>query len=502
MGRMGRSHQVVVHLDGSLLRAVEVDLGGRRSTVTRIAVVPVPEGMDADPKALGAWVSTTLSTAGFDAGSATWAIGRESFALRGLELPQATPAELPGMVRLAMQKEPALESAGAVIDFLASPRRTAPDGTSSIPVLAAGLPGATLARFESIAAASLAIEAIVPRFLGALELADPGDGSTVAILDATGSGLECTVVQSGAVRWSRAASVDGGPEAVAGEAKRTWLAFRLAEPTLGVASIVVLGSEPAANAIESALVRLAGVPVRKPGVPDRIEALRGVDPESLAKCLPLAGLALRGDREDRIDFADPRKAPDLAAIRRRRTILAVGVAALAALGGWTLGNQERTSFLARVEDLREKATGSLPEHQRFKRDTYRLKHLETWASVRPDWLDHAMYLHRFAPDAKRVVLDGWTGTLEASDVEYGRDRRWKVESQLKVVLDGEARDREVADSFREALVEDRVYTLTSTGADGRGGKRLGSPFSYLLRTERLEDPAAGIPPPEAKDGAK
>ena len=501
MGRMPRHHQVVVQFDGALLRAIEVDLGGRRSTVTRATVRSAPEGLDGDAKAAGEWIAESLRSAGFDADSARWAVGRESFALRALELPRAAPAELPGMVRLAMQKEPALESSGAVIDFLAFPRRAARDGTPTIPVLAAGLPAAALDRMKAWAAASLGIEAMVPRFLGSIELADPGD-ATVAILDATGNGLECLVVRSGEVLWSRAASVEGGPDALAAEAKRTWLAFRLAEPTLEVSASIVLGPDDSSAAIETALARVAGVSARRIDPADRIETLRGVDPAVLATCLPLVGVARLASREDRIDFAAPRKAPDLAAARRQRVIVAGGLAALAALGGWTLGNQERKSFFSRVEDLREKAVASLPEHQRFKRDTFRLRHLETWASVRPDWLDHAMYLHAFAPDAKQVVLDGWNGSLETSDVEYGRDRRWKVESQLKVTLDGEARDREVADAFRESLVSDRVYTLSSTGADGRGGKRLGSPFSYLLRTVRLEDPAAAIPPPaEAKGGS-
>jgi hypothetical protein len=492
---MARNHQVVVQLDASLLRAVEVDVGGRRATVTRAMASRVPDAIADDAAALGDWAGEALASGGFDGSSATWAIGREAFALRTLEFPRATSAELPGMVRLAMQKETALESGGAIIDFLTGPRRTAPDGSPTVSVLAAGLPAATLERFRGWAPG---LRGLVPRFLGAIEFADAAADEAVAVLDATGSGLECTIVRDGEVLWSRG----GGSDAVASEAKRMWLAFRLAEPSLAVSAAVVLGDEAALADVESAIAGVAGIPVRVAATANRLDSLRGIDPAALAACLPLVGLALRDVPGSRIDFAHPRQAPDLAGARRRRVIVAAGVATLAALGGWTLGNVERKSFLARVDDLREKATAALPEHQRFKRDTYRLRHLETWASVRPEWLDHALFLHRFAPDARRVVLDGWNGTLETSDVEYGRDRKWTVESQLKVTLEGEARDREVADAFRESLVEDRVYTLTSTGADGRGGRRLSSPFSYLLRTDRLDDPAAGIPAPAAKPAEK
>lgn len=495
MGRMARNHQVVVQLDATMLRAVEVDVGGRRATVTRAMATRVPDALADDPAGLGDWAAEALGSGGFDRSSATWAIGREAFALRTLEFPRATSAELPGMVRLAMQKESALESGGAVIDFLPGPRRAAPDGSSTVPVLAAGLPAATLDRHR---AWSSGLRGLVPRFLGSIGFVDAAAGEAVAVLDATGSGLECTIVRDGEVLWSRA----GGSDSVASEAKRMWLAFRLAEPTLAVSAAVVLGDEAALAAVGPAIAGVAGIPVRAAATSDRFDSLRGVDPAALATCLSLVGIALRDAPDSRIDFANPRKAPDLAAARRRRGIVAAGLATLTALGGWTLGNLERKSFLARVEDLKEKATSALPEHQRFKRDTFRLRHLETWASVRPEWLDHALFLHRFAPDAKLVVLDAWNGTLETSDVEYGRDRTWTVESQLKVTLDGEARDREVADAFRESLVEDRVYTLTSTGADGRGGRRLSSPFSYLLRTDRLEDPAAGIPAPSQGTGAK
>ena len=37
----------------------------------------------------------------------------------------------------------------------------------------------------------------------------------------------------------------------------------------------------------------------------------------------------------------------------------------------------------------------------------------------------------------------------------------------------------------DALVKDKSYTLASTGADARGGRRLPYPFAYTIRTSDL-----------------
>jgi hypothetical protein len=62
--------------------------------------------------------------------------------------------------------------------------------------------------------------------------------------------------------------------------------------------------------------------------------------------------------------------------------------------------------------------------------------------------------------------------------------------ELRFVLDGEARDRATADGLRDTLVKEKGYTVASTGADARGGRRLPYPFAYTLRTADLEPKGA------------
>ena len=168
-------------------------------------------------------------------------------------------------------------------------------------------------------------------------------------------------------------------------------------------------------------------------------------------------------------------------------LAAAGILLLAGLTGWTIGNLEMKALREDVAALDAEAGDALPRIQRFRRDKLKLQHLETWASIGPRWLEHVRYLHEFAPDPNRVVLNTLGGSVDVSDVQY-RDNRWSIDATMRLTIDGEARDRAVADALRDALVEDGLYAVTSTGADTEGGRRLASPFAYVLRTAAITDP--------------
>src|SRR5690606_26129875 len=73
--------------------------------------------------------------------------------------------------------------------------------------------------------------------------------------------------------------------------------------------------------------------------------------------------------------------------------------------------------------------------------------------------------------------------------------RWAADYNMVISIDGEARDRETADAFRDALTKDPFYTASTAGADRTGGRRLPFGFTYRLRT------AVGSPM-QAADTAK
>ena len=83
------------------------------------------------------------------------------------------------------------------------------------------------------------------------------------------------------------------------------------------------------------------------------------------------------------------------------------------------------------------------------------------------------------------MLDELSAQLDDAEISYA-DGKMASKPVLKFILDGEAKDRATADALRDSLVKEKNYTLTSSGADARGGRRLPYPFAYTVRTSDLE----------------
>lgn len=116
-----------------------------------------------------------------------------------------------------------------------------------------------------------------------------------------------------------------------------------------------------------------------------------------------------------------------------------------------------------------------------------------------DWLGHLLHLGTVSPPPDQLVLDSWTGVLNFRGVLFdgkqkASKRKWQTPMPIKIVLDGEAKDRKTADAFRAALVRGKLYTLTSAGPDSAGGRRLPYKFNYRLgsaaNAQPIEDDAA------------
>lgn len=510
MRRMsGARPTIAIDPGGRLLRAVEVRVGRGGVRVRRAIAKPYPPELDAsDPQALGRFVASALDAGGFAAGEVVATLDRDRATVRRLDLPSNDDAELPDMARLLMQRETPAEAGPLVVDLLPRERHAA-----QTTVLVVAAPERSVAELRAVVeAAGRRVAEISLRTLGTARLlADrpgaAGGGAAIGI-DATGESAELVTMRRGELVSSRAGGQTPGDERereqLVAEVKRMAMAQQLSEADAAIGEVVLFAAAEDRAALAS-LERVFGVAPIAYAPPPSIAVDDGVDRAALDASWPLVGLLLElGAEEESIDLAAPRRAPDRSAARRRRLLLGVGALAIAGLLGWTLGNQSRRAFEESVEDLRTKANGALPEHLRFKRDSLRRAHLDTWVSARTPWLEHLRFLHGFAPDPAAVLVDAWSGTLEASDVRYDRDRRWSVATEVKVAFEGEARDRAVADALRDALVDDARYALTSTGADALGGRRLASPFSYVLRTSDPKSPADRTPrgKPEAAAGAR
>ncbi len=488
------------------------------SAVTR----PLPEGSDpADAAAVGAVVASILEETGSRGASAIFALPRSLASTKRFELPSRDPAELPEMVRLAMQRDLPIDSATAEIDFVAT-------GTSErgSRIFAVAVPGSVV-RFqrEVASAAGVDLEAISLRCLGASYLAgrlDPeaisgSEGTEGAIVrpsatvgdpaaegprsllavDIGSEDLELSFVGEGVLRFARGVELQVADsslllaETISSETRRTWLSYRISQGDEAVVAAVVLGGSDAARLAAPQLAASTGLPSR---LLRQHPDVRTVD-DGVASAWPLVGLLLERRRSrGGLDLAHPKRPPDLAKRRRVRALAQVSLVLIAGFGGWTVGRGELAASEARAGELEGDARKALTEFLELKRERLRLGHLETWRSVQPGWLDHALaveaMLESVGDGDGKPLLDTMQGSLDAGTIRYGRNGAFEVDPQIRIVLEGESTDRASGDALRDFIVADDRYQLRSTGADAAGGKRLPIPFSFQLRTEVAAGEAA------------
>ncbi|MBI1304778.1 MAG: hypothetical protein GC172_13485 [Phycisphaera sp.] len=439
------------------------------------------------------------------------ALSREQTLLGEAELPSDDEAEVRSMARLALGRDYAIEGVDSAGDFMHVDRS---DGRSTVLLAAAPRPriAETLARVGAVTAARVAIRAL--GVVSLLRRAPELGAGTVLAIDATAAQCECTVARDGRLLQSRGFSIAGEAQsratAILSELRRMLAAMRAADPTLRLARVLVLGDAATATAVLAGLEPVAGVRGA------RLESHPAVSLDRLAPaarevfrsaCFPLAGLLLEDGGDGRsIDLLHPTPEIDVAARTRQRILAVAGVMVVAALAGWTFGARSWRDLEEQRADLEAKARNALPELRRSKRDEFLVRHLEVATKVEPQWLAYLDAIHRFAPDQDAIVFEGISAQLSDSEVEYTREGAFVSRPTLRFDLAGEARDRATADALRDAFVRARGVTLSSTGADGRGGQRLPAPFAYTLRTAELapklgESGEAAASPAASAEGA-
>lgn len=493
---------IAIDIGRRRLRALLAARGRSKLVVKRVLVVPVPENLDTkDAQAVGSWLGQCLRNSKFPKEKATIAISRERVGLKRITLPTIVDDELPDMTRMALGRDLPFDADTAVIDFITLQR----DETSTT-VLAVAIPEAVLEFEKALAAAAgLGIDRISLRSMGSAALlgslnARPGDGALA--VDITGEGVEFSVVVDGTIRFARAADLPplgddtGTANAVVTETRRTWMSYRIVEDSNDVHSAVVMGDREICRTAAGPIGEMLNVPTE---VLDDHRLIKR-NQQDMDGVWPLAGLLLEPTLGvQSIDFARPRKAPDLAARKRQRVLAVVGVLFIGIFAAWTIG-KTRLQTLQRLEaTLAEQCRDLLPQRQRFKRDELKLQHLKHWQEAHVDWLDHLVHLGAVAGSSDQLVLDSWTGTLDFRGVTYNQDKktenpRWHTPMPIKIVLDGEANNRMTADAFRDALVRGKLYMLRSAGPDTAGGRRLSYKFNYRLAGTADTPPIKKNPP--------
>ena len=481
-------------------RAVAIELGRKRLcalqasyrrggvTVHQTLVEAIPADLSrSDPQALGTWLRETLSRMGMPTSRAVIALSRDEVILKRLALPTTVDAELPEMTRLMVSRELPFSADQAVIDFVPLEKTE-----TSTTVLALAMPRGELETIQRVfKSAGIDAARVSLRAMGAAALIASVPGlrrEPSLIIDIAGERIEFNIVVGGSIRFSRAADLPIGAstealtEAIITETRRTWLSYRIGEDTDSVRQIIMLGDESAARSAADSLASMLNItPIVLRSHP-QIES----GAQKLNATWPLAGLLLEQKHQAHVvDMAHPRRPPDVHAQMRLR--LLAGAAVLIAVCGlvFSLLRADIRRLEHAAATLKEEHGPIVPVHYRYMRDVHKLEHLQRWQSVRCDWLAHLEQLGGLVPARGQIVLNDLSGTLEFNAVRYdspqrGKPKQWRAPSEVHINVQGEAKERVLADLFREAIRRASRYSVTSSGVEREGGSQFGFPFNYKL----------------------
>lgn len=525
--------QVAINLENDRLTAVCGEVRDRGKGPGRLEIrswvsVDRPAGVEpADTTALGRWVGDVLRERGLfraaRSGGAVFAVPRGEVVLKRIVFPPGTSAsDLPGMVRLQLVRQLTVSPEHAAVDFVPitpgipdGKRRgagSAPAG--SVSVLAGALQGDRVAWRRQVAkSAGIRLRRLGLRAAGAAallaEAAQRRGGSTLGITLGSGS-TEFAVVEDGQLVFARATDlfrpdaaedVEAFAQKVAVEAKRTWMSYRVAPETTEIEAVVVLGADETARQVAGACAGVLELPSEAQDYPAFVEVPAEMGPADRTAMAPLVGLlAERVLDRAAMDFANPRRAPDLAAARRQRVLLAALVAIVGGGSLWTAARMDLQRQQQTVRELEARLSDLGPRYSEAVRTRAWADHVDAWMSARVDWMAHLAEITAMLPDARAGVLE----RLEASgqsavsfDPPRARsyqDGSWQTLTSAAFEVVGTVRNRDIADAFRKTLVEDSQYQVESRGPD------TSDRFDLILRTQHAK-PGSRAGRPEAGGSA-
>lgn len=481
-----------ISLDQDRLVAIGGAVSGGRVKIKGWTSSQMPAGMDArDAKKVGEWVRAELDKAGLGGGKLVIAVPRGDVVLKKLKLPRAEGAgesELAGMVRLQMARQLTMAIEGTAIDYVSIEEA---EKGATIGVLAGALPADKMAWYQAMAdAAGTAIERVGLRASGAaavLAAVSQRHNGPVLGVAIGWSSIEFLVVKDGQLVFARAADVgltsasgtiatedadSALGQKIAVEAKRTWMSYRVGDEATTVEAVVVPGDGPLARDVGEACGKALEMPWELAALPASVELPASMTEADRLVAAPLIGLIGEEVLARRsLDFANPRKPPDMAAVKRQRLLAAMlGLIVIGGGGyvysGWKVHQVERKVTEARDlnKSLREQYTAYLKDHAK-------LSHIQKWTSAGFDWLAHARWLSDQMPDPRELQLDLLSGDTRKITVgmtpQDGRydPNGWQISQIAQFSIQGKAKQREVSNELRKSLVSSPVYQVETKGAD-------------------------------------
>lgn len=535
----GRTTVTVVDLDRERLTALSAVVQPGKVAVRNWVAVSRPESIQGESaEAVGQWVGQELRRAEIPRGRVVLAMPRGDVVLKRLTVPAgaaASAVDLGGIVHLQMSRQLTMAMEGTAVDYApiqesgagaapvpAGPGSGAAPATDTAPtltIMAGAMPADRVAWCRAMAeAGDLTLKRIGLRCFGAsallAELSQRRAGPVLGVTIGWGS-VEFVVVEDGQMVFARAvdaprpqaeAEVEPFAERVAVEAKRTWMSHRAARATGELELVAVLGAGDLARLVGQRCgqqMEARWELVRPPAVvemPDRV-------PESEVSMLaPMVGLLVESVVGlSTLDFANPRRTPNAAEVKRRRVLLGVLGAILVGGGAYVVAQRQLGSLEEDVEASRKQVAELETKYDAFLVEHARLSHIEQWSHTRVDWLAYLDVLNQQLPDPKLAILDTLGGQLLNADVQFSPrgkypDGSWAVGQTAQFSMDGKMAQRAVAADLRGKLLE-LFENVGSKGPD------VPDRFSFELQTSR-QTPKRAVPadakgaPADAKAPAK
>ncbi len=486
----GLKATAALSLDQNRLVAVSgSDSNGRIRVKTWISV-QAPTGLDMrDAAKVGEWIKAEFEKAGMSGAKLAVAVPRGDVVLKRLRLPKgegSKAVELAGMVRLQMARQLTMAIEGTAIDYLTieSGTDTGTNGAGTVDVLAGALPAERMQWYRDLVeAAGCSMARVGLKASGAAALmagiSHKRNGPVLGVTLGWGS-IEFIVVRDGQLVFARAAdvgldSVKEGEGAlgakIAVEAKRTWMSYRVGDEAAAVEAVVVPGSGALAREAGEACGKALEMPWELAEIPGSVEFPKEMGEADRLVAAPLIGLLAEEVLAKRsLDFANPRKAPDLAAARRQRVLAAALGLIVVGGGGYVYSGMEVASAESRLTAAKQRSTVLRTDYNEYLKDHARLSHIQKWTGAGFDWLAHASWLSEQMPDPRQAQLDQLAGgaglqiELTPKDGRYDVDG-WTIRQVAKFSIQGKARQREVANELRDRLVTSPVYQVETKGAD-------------------------------------
>jgi hypothetical protein len=509
-----RKEITVIELDGSRLSALSAHVTPGGVDIARWHTASRPEGVSGeDAGAVGAWLGGELKSAGLPRSRVILAMARNDVVIKPLTLPVGegvSEDSIAGAVRLQMVRQLTMSMDGTSIDYTVMPGRT-PD---TVGVIAGAMPGPRVQWVRDVAsAAGCRLVRIGLRCSGAsallAELSQRRSGPVLGI--AVGAmTTEFVVVEDGQMMLARAAELPrpsdvGEYEAfvqrLAVEAKRTWMSYRSATPGLEVELVAVLGDGDLARQVGTVCGQGLNVPGEIVPLPTVAARSCNVPEPDRGTMASLAGLLVEGVLgTPTLDFANPRKAPDLAA-RRRQLVLAAALLLIVTGGfGYVASKKSLNALNAQLETLRSEEGRLKKQVEQYLALDARVNHVEQWKNARVDWLPHIKKLSDTLPSPHDSTTDEFTGKLAVTTFYDPKGKtqypggEWVTRTNTVFDLAGKVDNRTIAAGLRERLLADKIYSVESRGPD--------TPDRYSVElATHLRRPELPKPPPETPKAA-